>query len=40
MTTKEYKKAVAKFNGWVEGDVARFPTPHLLAQFLKYLEDK
>lgn len=39
MTVKEIKALVKKFNGWWEGDTARFPTPHEKDQFLKAVKE-
>lgn len=38
MTDAQFRKAVARFDGWIEADKARFPTPHKLAQFIAYVE--
>jgi hypothetical protein len=37
---KEFKAAVKKFNGWIEGDVARFPTVHDKECFEKFLSNR
>lgn len=37
MTYTEVKKLVKKYQGWFEGDVARFPSPYLKDKFLKDL---
>jgi hypothetical protein len=35
MTYAEFKKLVKKYKGWIEGDIARFPSPYLKEQFEK-----
>lgn len=35
MAAKSFKALVQKHGGWIDGDFARFPTPHDLAQFQK-----
>lgn len=39
MKRKELNALVKKHNGWWDGDVARFPTPHDKDQFLKALKE-
>ena len=35
MTTKQFKALVKQFDGWVDGEFVRFPTPYALEQFQK-----
>jgi hypothetical protein len=39
MTYKEFQALVKKFGGWIDGDVARFPTPFALEQFNKAADE-
>lgn len=34
-THKQMLKLVAKYQGWMEGDIARFPSPYLASEFTK-----
>lgn len=36
MTRRQLVDAVKKFDGWIEGEKAYFPTPHLKDEFEKY----
>ena len=40
MTYKEFKKAVQLFDGWIENEIAYFPSVYQKEQFLKYQESK
>jgi len=37
MSFKQFKAAVKKFNGWIEGDIARFPRVYDKVEFEKYV---
>lgn len=37
MTHAQWRAAVTKFEGWMEGGIARFPSVHLKNEFLKYV---
>lgn len=39
MGFKEIKKLVKRFGGWMEDDVARFPTPHQKDAFNRALAE-
>jgi hypothetical protein len=39
MSKREITKLIKKFGGWWEGDIARFPSPHLKDEFLKALKE-
>ena len=34
-TRKQMFKLVARYQGWMEGDIARFPSPYLAGEFTK-----
>ena len=35
MAFRDFKKLVRKYRGWIEGDIARFPSVYLKEQFEK-----
>lgn len=40
MSEKDFKVAVKKFGGWIEGDMVRFPTVHQRQQFERYCAEQ
>ncbi len=40
MTKKEFTKIARQFKGWMEGDIARFPSVHQKEQFEKFLANR
>lgn len=39
MTYEKWIAAVKKFEGWMEGGIARFPSVYLKDEFLKYVAE-
>ena len=40
MTKREFTKLAKQFGGWMEGDIARFPSVHQKEQFEKLISNE